>query len=136
MKKCIFCEIIKGDFSPVYKVYEDQETLAFLDLSPINKGHTLVIPKKHYHTLMDIPEDTLQKVVKVVKKIARALKKESDGITINQNNYKASEQIIPHLHFHIIPRYEGDGLRYIWTSKAYSKGEAEELAERIRKLID
>lgn len=134
MTDCIFCKIIKGEV-PCTKVYEDTSTLAFLDIAPINPGHTLVIPKQHYETIMDIPENLLENVTKTVKKISIALSKMSDGISIAQNNKKSANQLVPHLHFHIMPRYKDDGHKFTWPKEEYKKGEAEKLAEKIKSLL-
>lgn len=106
---CIFCKIISGEIESS-KVYEDQDILAFLDLHPINPGHTLVIPKNHSENIYDIPVEDLQKVVKVAKELAIKIKRtlKTDGISIFQMNENAGNQDIMHYHLHIIPRHEGD----------------------------
>ncbi len=137
MKECIFCKIAKGEI-PCHKVYEDKEVIAFLDVLPASKkgGHTLVIPKKHYDTIEDVPEDLLDKIMKAAKKISVALLKDADGVNIVQNNKKAAGQIIPHVHFHIIPRHNGDSIRIEkWESFKYADGEAEKIAEILRKRL-
>jgi len=107
---CIFCKIIKGEI-PSKKVFENEEILAFLDINPITKGHTVVIPKNHYETILDLPEGEMQKFFSALKKVASMIKKnlDADGFNILQNNFKAAGQEVPHMHFHIIPRMEGDG---------------------------
>jgi len=131
---CIFCKIAKKQI-PTDILYENNKTIAFLDINPVNKGHTLVIPKEHYETIIDIPEDLLIEVIKTTKKISIALSKISDGITIAQNNKKSGGQEIPHLHFHIIPRYKNDGLKYNWPTKKYKEGETQQLVEKIKNLL-
>jgi len=132
---CIFCKIIKGEI-PCTKVYEDENVLAFLDIGPVNKGHTLVMPKEHHETLLDLPEDVLCSVSKAVKKISKAVKEGTGcgGFCILQNNYKVSGQLVPHYHVHIIPRLETDGLKH-WPQGKYEEGEAENTAEKIRKAL-
>ena len=132
---CIFCKIIAGEI-PCSKVYEDDSTVAFVDIAPINKGHMLVIPKEHHETLLDMPEDLMCKVLVVVKKIASAVKKatDCDGFNIGMNNYKAAGQLVPHAHFHVIPRFSGDGLKH-WPAKKYEEGEEKEYAEKIKRAL-
>jgi histidine triad (HIT) family protein len=105
----IFEKIIKGEIN-AYKIYEDEITYAFLDANPHNKGHILVIPKKPYETFIDIPDETLQYLILIVKKIAKNTKNilNSDGYNIVMNNGVFANQTVPHAHFHIIPRTEGD----------------------------
>ncbi|MFO7711546.1 MAG: HIT family protein [Candidatus Woesearchaeota archaeon] len=132
---CLFCKIAKGEI-PSAKVYEDDEVLAFLDIAPVHPGHCLVIPKEHYVTMVDIPSDLLQKVIAVTKMCAKGVMDATgcDGFNISQNNFRASGQAIDHLHFHVIPRFEGDGLK-LWPQGSYKDGEIEEIAESIKKLL-
>lgn len=129
---CIFCKIAAGEI-PSYKVYEDDDVLAFLDIAPVNPGHALVIPKKHYANLEEIPEEELVKIIKVVKKVGKSVKEKLDaqGYNVFVNNDPAAGQIIPHLHFHIIPRKEGDGLG-LWPQGKYAEGEADEIAGKFK----
>jgi histidine triad (HIT) family protein len=133
MEECIFCKIVRADI-PSYKVYEDDYTLAFLDIAPVSKGHTLVIPKKHYVNFEDIPEEELSAVIKTVKRVGRMLKENFGVVGYNTqvNNDSIAGQIIPHIHFHLIPREEGDGLE-LWPQGGYDPGEAGEIAKKIRK---
>lgn len=106
MDDCIFCKIIKGDI-PCYKLYEDENYLAFLDIQPTTKGHTLVLPKKHYANIYDIPEDVLCGLMAVAKKVALNIKDKlnPEAIYINQNNGEKAGQSIMHYHMHIKPIY-------------------------------
>jgi len=106
---CIFCKITRREI-PSKIVYENNLNLAFLDISPISKGHTIVIPKNHYSTLEDIPDNELTKLYKVVKKIAMMIheKLQIEGYNILQNNFTAAGQVIKHFHVHIIPRNFND----------------------------
>jgi len=128
---CIFCKIIAGEI-PSFKVYEDENTLAFLDIAPVNPGHTLIVPKKHYINMEEIPEDQLCQLAAVIKKIGKAVKDGlgAEGYNVTENNDPISGQIVPHLHFHVIPRRQGDGLR-LWPQGKYGEGEAEEIVKRI-----
>ena len=106
---CIFCAIAAGEI-PSFKVYEDEQVLACLDINPFSKGHTLVIPKRHSSGLLDTDDETLAVVVARVKKVAAHLKEKlgCDGFNIVQNNGEAAGQTVRHVHFHIVPRWTGD----------------------------
>ncbi len=131
---CLFCKIVQGEI-PSFKIYEDAQTLAILDVAPVNKGHALVIPKQHYVSILDTPEDILIPTIRTIKKVAVALTKYSEGVNITENVNKAGGQIINHLHFHVIPRYLRDGLQ-LWKSQGgYAKDEAIEVLAAIRKLM-
>ncbi len=133
--ECIFCQIAAGKI-PSYKVYEDEKTLAFLDIAPVNYGHTLVIPKKHYVNLEEINAEELAAVIKTVKKVGQALKQGLgiEGYNVQLNNDPVAGQIIPHLHFHLIPRQAGDGLK-LWPQGRYGDGEAEQTLAKIKKAL-
>lgn len=102
---CIFCKIVKGEI-PCYKIYEDEDILAFLDVNPVGLGHTLIIPKKHFLDLMEIDNDVLGKIMNKSKEIAKLLveKLDADGFTLVQNNGIAQE--VKHFHLHVIPKYK------------------------------
>lgn len=133
---CIFCKIADGQI-PSAVVYEDTDFRAILDIAPSHKGHTIVLPKYHAANLFELPDDIAAKALPVVKKIAAAIKEETgcDGINILQNNGTAAGQSVFHLHIHIIPRFENDGILPVWPQGAYEDGEAAEVAEKIRKRI-
>ncbi len=135
MTDCIFCKIIKGEMS-CNKIYEDDKVLAFLDTAPVNKGHTLVVPKEHYEDIQTIPENLLCKVISAVKNIAPVVIKVmgASSFNLSVNNGREAGQIISHLHFHIMPRFKNDGLEP-WPSKRYQDREAEKITERIKQLL-
>jgi len=135
MENCIFCKIIKGEI-PSSKVYEDEKTLVFLDIAPINKGHALVIPKEHFETMEELPDELLEYLVGIVKKVSIAVKQatNADGYNIGMNNHKASGQLVPHAHFHVIPRFENDGLKS-WPQKEYEEGDMDKIREEIVKFL-
>jgi len=135
MTECIFCKIVKGEI-PSEKVYEDDTVYAFLDIAPINKGHTLVIPKQHYEKFLETDNPALADLTTKTKKIAKAVKKavRADGINIGINNDKAAGQLVFHTHFHIIPRFDNDGLK-TWPNKEYEEGEMPDYAKKIAKLL-
>ena len=128
---CIFCAIAAGEI-PSFKVYEDDLVLAYLDINPFTKGHTLVIPKAHSTGLLDTDDEVLAAVVARVKKVAAHLKAAlpCDGFNILQNNGEAAGQTVHHLHFHIIPRYAGEPLTF--ESKPGDMAELKALADRLR----
>ncbi len=136
MEDCIFCKIVKGEI-PSVKLYEDGIVLSFLDIMPANKGHALVIPKKHYETFIDIPKNDLGKLSSELQKIAKAVVKatNAEGFNIFMNNKKISGQVVPHAHFHIVPRFSNDGLKFNWPSKKYEDGEMDILKEKIKENI-
>ena len=135
MQDCLFCKIIKGEI-PCSKVYENDKVLAFLDIGPVNKGHTLIIPKNHATNIFDIEEEDLNQVSNVIRKIAPAIKKavNADGLTITSSNGQAAGQVVMHSHIHIIPRFKDDGLK-LWPQGKYEEGEAEKVAEEIKSNL-
>ncbi|MBQ3315893.1 MAG: HIT family protein [Kiritimatiellae bacterium] len=110
---CVFCAIAAGEI-PCFKVYEDEQVLAYLDINPFSEGHTLVIPKAHTTGLLDTPEETLAALLARVKKVAAHLKTAlgCDGFHILQNNGAAAGQTVGHIHFHIVPRRNGDPIEF------------------------
>ena len=120
---CIFCKIINNEI-PSKKVYEDEDVLAILDLSQAEKGHTLVMPKKHFDTFLDADSKTVEKCAKVTQELAKKLKSSfnADGINILNNSYEAAGQTVMHMHIHIIPRYKNDDLeiKFVDHSNKYN----------------
>ena len=134
---CIFCRIVAGEL-PSAKVYEDADTLAFMDIGPIVKGHTLVIPKQHLDPITATPEPVLAKLMAVVKKIAQAQMNglRADGVNVLQMNGAAAGQVVPHIHFHVIPRFTTDGHRWNWAAKKYEDpAEMQKLAAAIKAAL-
>jgi len=130
---CVFCRIAKGEI-PATRLFENESVLGFLDISPASKGHALVITKKHYATLLDAPPGELGAAIEAVQKIAAATMASVPGIegfNVLQSNSRAAGQVIPHVHFHIIPRYKDDGVHFSWQ---HGKPEAEEL-EKYAALV-
>lgn len=132
---CVFCQIVDGSI-PSHKVYEDSTYLAFLDINPVNPGHTLVVPKKHYPEILSTPDDVLSGLIVVVKKVAAGVVKglRVEGFNLGLNNGQVAGQAVEHVHFHVMPRIEGDGHRP-WQGQPYAAGEAEVVAGQIRKNI-
>lgn len=134
----IFEKIVNREI-PATIVYEDEDILAFMDIGPIIKGHTLVIPKACCDPITETPDEVLCKLIKVAKRIAAAQMNElgADGVNIIQNNGAAAGQEVPHIHIHVIPRFKGDGHHWNWNAKSYDDpAEMEKLAEKIRKGIE
>jgi len=130
---CIFCKIIKGDI-PAHKLYEDENILAFLDISPVSQGHCLVVPKDHYDRLDDCPADTVAAIGRKIGSIAQAIVAATDaeGYNLLNNNGRCAGQIVEHVHFHIIPRRDGDGIFIPWPTREYPPGRAEKLIQKIK----
>lgn len=132
---CIFCKIIRGDI-PAYKVYEDNNVLAFLDIAPVRPGHVLVAPKIHSGNLDDIDELMLACLMRAVKRVGRAMEKGLGvkGYNVIINNGAVAGQLIDHCHIHIIPRQSKDGLTP-WPQSRYKDDEARKLAAKIKASI-
>ena len=135
MTDCIFCKIIKGEI-PCSKIYEDDKAFAFLDIAPVNKGHALVIPKEHHETFEDLPDDLLEYLTNLVRKVSKSVKQgvNADGYNIGMNIGKAAGQLVFHAHWHIIPRFNDDGLK-TWPQKEYKEGEMDKFKEQIVKFL-
>ena len=134
---CIFCRIVRGEL-PSTKLYEDDEVLAFMDIGPIVKGHVLVIPKTHHDPVTNVPPALLAKIMVVVQKIAKAHLEElkADGVNIHQSNGPAAGQVVPHTHFHVIPRFKTDGHSWNWSAKKYENGdELRNIADVLRQAL-
>ncbi|MCW3999580.1 MAG: HIT family protein [Candidatus Bathyarchaeota archaeon] len=131
-ENCIFCKIVAKQ-APSSILYEDQTTIAFLDIRPLNLGHTLVIPKAHYVDIFDIPQKELGQVHIVSKQLAVAIKKatQADGVSIIQQNGKAAGQDIFHLHVHVVPRFLGQTLPRFSELKEVERSRLDEMAKRI-----
>lgn len=132
---CIFCDILYGKRSGHF-LYEDEKHVAFLDRYPIDVGHSLIIPKEHHEKITDMEPNSVGELFSLVPKIAKAilLATNADAFSLGQNNGRAAKQIIPHVHVHIIPRYDHKGT--VWTKRAISDdNELSVLAQKIRDAI-
>lgn len=139
-QNCIFCKIIAGEI-PAAKVYENEHVLAFLDISQVTEGHTLVIPKKHEKDIYELSDESAQHVFQAVPKIARAIKKQFKPIGINllNNNEAPAGQSVFHYHIHILPRYsgnEGFGITWKTNNDKYTPENLNEIAKRIADGIE
>ena len=139
-ENCVFCQIIQKK-SPACIVYEDERVVAFLSNRPVNEGHTLVVPKKHYENIYEIPEEEVAYLFKITKRVAHAVRDgiSAKGIRIVQNNGRAAGQVIFHLHVHIIPLMPEEGFSH---GKAYRnptnerpRDSLEQDAEKIRHFL-
>ena len=131
-EECVFCKIIDGTI-PAYKIYEDDETLAILDIAPTNYGHTLVIPKDHTENIYTLSPELACRLMLTAQKMAVSVKNglDVDGINMIMNNESAAGQIINHAHIHIIPRTNDDGFKH-WPHKEYKKGDMEVYRDKIK----
>lgn len=136
MANCIFCRIVQGEI-PCARVMEDEHCLSFLDIGPINAGHALVIPKKHYPTLFEVPDEELAACAMMARAVGKAVFKVvgAAGLNFLQNNFRAAGQLVEHAHFHLIPRHENDGFLTSWPGKAYAVGEMEKLLQKVHAQL-
>jgi histidine triad (HIT) family protein len=132
MNDCIFCKIIAGEL-PSYKIYEDSSFVAILNRFPAAKGSVLLIPKEHSANIFGLTDECLEKLMPLAKKIAEKMQSalKPDGINFLQNNGKAAGQEVFHYHLHIIPRYEGDGLRFNLPPSDPPPAEFEEMKAKL-----
>jgi histidine triad (HIT) family protein len=133
-ESCTFCKIARKE-APSSTVYEDEDVIAFMSIQPINVGHTLVVPKKHYENIYEIPEEEVAYLYKVVKKLAHAVKQAADteGIRIVQNNGEAAGQVILHMHVHIIPMNKNHS--WLHHAEPRSADALENDAKRVRQFV-
>jgi histidine triad (HIT) family protein len=130
---CLFCGIIAGDV-PAEIVDSDEHTVAFLDINPATRGHSLVVPRRHSTDLMDVPEDDLVRTVSAARRLAARITKalNPDGFNVLNACRPAAWQTIFHYHLHVIPRYEDDPLKLPWIPRGAAPEEIAAVAERIR----
>ena len=129
---CIFCKIVSGRI-PCNKIYEDEQVLAFMDIRPVSDGHTLVVPKEHFEKLHQCPPQVLSSISSCVGKIVQAVVGAvgAAGYNVLCNNGRVAGQLVDHVHFHIIPRDEGDQVFTRWPAYEYEQGRADAIAEKI-----
>ncbi len=130
---CVFCKIVAGEI-PSFKLFEDEATLAFMDINPANEGHALVIPKEHAPDLYAVPDEALARTSVTAKRVAAALARtlNPDGLNLVQSNGAAAGQSVMHFHVHVLPRVKEDGLAMNWGLKLGDIDAIGRLAERIR----
>lgn len=135
-KDCIFCKIVRGDI-PCAKIYETPAVLAFLDIAPIRPGHALVIPKAHHRDVWELPDEDGRDLLAAIKIVGRAVVQATGagGLNVGMNNGPPAGQLVPHAHFHLIPRVSGDGLEP-WPGTPYADAQAmSQMAWAIRSRI-
>ena len=136
MADCVFCMIRDGKI-PSAKVYDDQRTLAFMDINPLSRGHCLVVPKAHAATLYEAEAEDLKAAIATAKKVAGAIRKalNPDGLNLLQANGAAAFQSVPHFHLHLIPRWTNDGKGFDWKEVPGNREEIMGTADRIRAMF-
>jgi histidine triad (HIT) family protein len=132
----IFSKIVSGEI-PSLKIYEDEQTLAFMDINPAARGHTLVICKEEYPDLFEIPPETLAAAARTTRHVARAIRAalKPDGLSIIQNNGAAAGQVVFHYHVHLIPRWDDDHVLRLWKPQQGDQAELRSVAEQIRQAM-
>lgn len=135
-ENCIFCKIINGDL-PADKIYENETAIVILDISPINPGHLLVIPKNHCERLSGMDEKTAMELFKLVMVLENMMADDPNcsGVNILQNNGKAAGQVVDHVHFHLITRYEGDTFRFKYNKISISKERMLQIKKQYRDKL-
>ena len=136
MPDCVFCMIRDGKI-PSAKVYDDQRTLAFMDINPLSRGHCLVVPKAHAATLYEVEAEDLKAAIVTAKKVGGAIRKalNPDGLNLLQANGAAAFQSVPHFHLHLIPRWTNDGKGFDWKEVPGNREEIMGTADRIRSMF-
>jgi histidine triad (HIT) family protein len=134
-KSCIFCSIISGQQSGA-QVYRDSNFLVLMDKYPINRGHTLVIPTKHYENILQMPPADVGRLYSIIPAVAKAVVSvvKADGFNVGQNNGIAANQIVPHVHVHVVPRFEDDSPDGRWPAR--SVAHSDDLANVAKKIKD
>ena len=137
MPDCIFCKIVAGEI-PSAKVLETDDLLAFLDISPINKGHTLLIPKAHHETLDEVPPGLAAKLGEALPGLCAAVASAAgaEGFNVFQTNRECAGQVVPHVHFHIVPRRASDGFAFGWRQGEYEGDQMAQMQEAIRGKVE
>ena len=133
---CIFCKIVAGAV-PCFKLFEDAETLAFMDINPVHDGHCLVIPKGHAATVFEIAPEAIAATARTAVTVAQAVNRAltPDGLNLIQANGPGAAQSVGHVHFHVLPRRIGDGVAINWRPKPGDMAQIAAIAERIRACL-
>jgi histidine triad (HIT) family protein len=136
MGGCIFCRIVAGE-APAQRLYEDERTLAIMDVNPITRGHVLVIPKAHAADLFSLGEEDYQAVMRTVRRVGFAAREafKPDGLNLLQSSGRVAFQVVFHFHVHVLPRYEGDALRLRWIPRGAESHEIDQAADDLRSAI-
>ncbi len=133
---CIFCKIVAGQI-PCFKLLEDEHTIAFMDINPVNPGHALAVAKGHWPMVDTIPAEVLGAVARTAQRVAKAVMGELKPVGVNllQANGPGAGQSVPHLHFHIMPRRAGDGVALNWEYKPGDKAEMEAIYKKLKAAL-
>ncbi len=136
-ENCIFCKIIDGQI-PCFKLFEDENTLAFMDINPVHPGHALIIPKQHAANLFEVSTEALLNTVGSAQMIARAVQRalSPDGMNLLQCNGEAAAQSVMHFHVHVLPRQADDNVPMNWNPQPGDMDEIGRVAEQIRAQLD
>ncbi|WP_422030092.1 HIT family protein [Reyranella sp.] len=135
-ESCIFCKIVAGRL-PCFKLLEEEATIAFMDINPVNPGHALAVAKGHWPTIDVIPPEVLAAVARTAQRVAKAAMAtlEPSGVNLLQSNGAGAGQSVPHLHVHILPRFPGDEVRLNWTYKPGDKAEIEAICKKLKAAL-
>lgn len=135
-KDCIFCRIAAGSV-PASKVLEDDVCVAFMDVGPLAEGHVLLVPKTHAVTIDQLDADRAAAVLRHLPALVRAVREVTGcrGVNVLQNNGRVAHQAVDHVHFHVIPRNEGDAFHFNWPAGSYPEGRADQLAQAMREHL-
>ncbi len=133
---CIFCMIANGEI-PAATLYEDDDFRVIMDMGPAAKGHSLILPKKHYANIYELPEELAVKAFSLAKKMATAMTEalNTDGFNIVQNNGAAAGQTVFHFHMHLIPRYENDNAGFGWNPGTLTDEDREEVLAKVAEVL-
>lgn len=133
---CIFCKIASGAI-PALTLFADEAAVAFLDIGPLAPGHTLLIPRAHYSNLSDMPADAAARLASLLPRLVFAVQRATGctGVNVLQNNGRSAGQIVEHVHIHVIPRTDGDGLGFRWNAGKYGVGQAEALQAQLKAAL-
>jgi histidine triad (HIT) family protein len=135
-EECVFCQIVNGEV-PCAELLGTERAISFLDISPVNPGHALVVPRRHTNSLVELTQEELHTCIFMVQRVARASVRATgaEGFNVLQNNGACAGQEVPHVHFHVIPRSCDDGFSLGWRQGSYEEGEMEELQDRMKDLL-
>ncbi len=136
-ESCIFCRIAAGAI-PAALLLQDEDALALMDINPLADGHVLLIPRRHYETVDQMPPETAARMLQHVPALVRAVREATGcaGVNVLQNNGPAAHQEVPHVHFHILPRNPGDAFHFNWPAGQYPPGRLDQLANAIRSALE
>lgn len=132
MQNCIFCKIVKGE-APSWKIYENEHVYAFLDINPVSKYHTLVIPKQHYENIFDVSDSDLREVISVVGKLSKMYREKLgiNNLQVVNSNGREGQQDVFHIHYHIVPRQFGDGQDIRWRTHSEWRSDFDDMISAL-----